>query len=147
STFLDLVVHRQKAAQAIERLGQQGVRMEVFGARTEEARDASLDEVETCNVFIGIYAHRYGSVPSGGKSITEQEFDFAREKAKPTLCFIVEEDYPWLPAHIEDGAGRSKLRAFKERVRSITVTDRFTSPEDLAFKVASSLGRFLLPRR
>ena len=32
STYEDLAVHRQMAAQALERLGQQGIRMEVFGA-------------------------------------------------------------------------------------------------------------------
>jgi hypothetical protein len=37
STYEDLKEHRAKAAQAIERLGQQGIRMEVFGARSEEA--------------------------------------------------------------------------------------------------------------
>lgn len=37
STYKDLVDHRARTAEAIERLGQQGVRMEVFGARPNEA--------------------------------------------------------------------------------------------------------------
>jgi CheY-like chemotaxis protein len=148
STFQDLVHHREKAAQAIERLGQQGIRMEVFGARSLEAKAVCFEEIEASDAFIGIYAHRYGYVPSGQpKSITELEFDLARDCKKPMLCFVVVEDFPWPPTYIEEGAGRASLRAFKDRIRSLTVTDEFTSPEDLAFKVASSLGRFLLIRK
>ena len=62
STYVDLVEHRAKVAEAVERLGQQRVMMEVFGARPSEASDASLDEVEASDVFVGIYAHRYLSL-------------------------------------------------------------------------------------
>jgi CheY-like chemotaxis protein len=148
STFQDLALHRQKAALAIERLGQQGIRMEVFGARPIEAREVCAEEIQASDALIGIYAHRYGYIPSGSpKSITEQEFDFARQFEKATFCFIVEEDFPWPPTHIDDGEARSSLRAFKDRVRSVMVTDNFTSADDLAFKVASSLGRFLLTKK
>ncbi len=44
STYEDLKEHRAKAAQAIERLGQQGIRMEVFGARSDEATDVCLED-------------------------------------------------------------------------------------------------------
>ncbi|MDY0042130.1 MAG: DUF4062 domain-containing protein [Desulforhabdus sp.] len=145
STYQDLVNHREAAARAVERLGQQGVRMEVFGARPLEATSACLEEIADSDVLVGIYAHRYGYVPAGqSKSITEQEFDFALEKQKPTFCFVVDEEYVWPPKHVETEPGRTRLRDFLQRLRNKVVTDSFTSPEDLAFKVASSLGRFLL---
>lgn len=148
STYADLVDHRRKAAEAIERLGQQGVRMEVFGARSLEATRASLDEVAEAEVFVGLYAHRYGYVPrEADKSITEQEFDYAQDQRKHMLCFVVEDDYPWNPKHIEGEPGRGKLLSFKLRVRESFVVDAFSSPEDLAFKIASSLGRLLLTLR
>jgi CheY-like chemotaxis protein len=148
STYVDLVEHRAKAAQAIERLGQQGVRMEVFGARPDEATATCLDEIDASDAFVGIYAHRYGYIADGSTtSITEQEFDFAREKNKPIFCFLVDENQPWLPAHIEQEPGRSKLNDFKRRVSETVVRDTFTTPEDLAYKVAASLGRFLLTRK
>ena len=102
STYVDLVEHRAKAANAIERLGQHGVRMEVFGARPAEATAVCLDEIEASDAFVGIYAHRYGYVPDGSDvSITEQEYDFAQAESKPRFCFIVDEDYVWLPRMIE----------------------------------------------
>ncbi|MEX3846235.1 DUF4062 domain-containing protein [Paraburkholderia sp. BR10882] len=145
STYKDLVRHREAAAQAIERLGQQGVRMEVFGARPDEASVACLGEIQDSDALVGIYAHRYGFIPqSQTRSITEQEYDFAQEKEKPTFCFVVDEEYPWPPKSIEMGSGQQRLHEFIERLRKKTVVDTFTTPEDLAYKVASSLGRFLL---
>ena len=64
-----------------------------------------------------------------------------------TFCFIVDEEYPWSPKHVDAEPGRTRLREFLKRLREKVVTDTFTTPEDLAFKVASSLGRFLLYRK
>jgi CheY-like chemotaxis protein len=148
STYQDLIGHREAAARAIERLGQQGVRMEVFGARPLEATSACIEEISDSDALIGIYAHRYGYVPAGqSKSITEQEFDAAKEQNKPTFCFVADEEYPWPPKHIDTEPGRTRLREFLQRLRETVVTDSFTTPEDLAFKVASSLGHFLLYRK
>src|SRR5438876_9931744 len=62
STYEDLREHRVKAAQAIERLGQHGVRMEVFGARPGDATGVCRAEIEASDAFLGIYAHRCGYV-------------------------------------------------------------------------------------
>ena len=143
STYKDLIEYRAKASQAIERLGQQGIRMEVFGARPEEVTTASLEEVALSDAFIGIYAHRYGTVLTDSQiSITELEFNYAKEKKKPVFCFVVDEDFPWPPRHVEGEPGQSKLKAFKDRIK--TPSDTFKTPEDLAYKIASSLGRFLI---
>jgi len=145
STYEDLATHRQLAAQALERLGQQGIRMEVFGARFSEPSAVCFDEIAETDAFVGFYAHRYGFVPAGSsQSITEQEFDFARKSSKPTFCFVIDNEYPWLPRYIEDEPGQSKLKEFKERIRRQVVTDVFSSPEDLAYKLTGALGRFLL---
>ena len=148
STYEDLREHRAKAAQAIERIGQHGIRMEVFGARPGDATGVSFDEIDAADTFLGIYAHRYGYVPAGSSiSITEREFDFAQEQGKPTFCFVVDEELPWSPKFIEPEPGQSKLKLFKQRVSTTFVRDTFTTPDDLAYKVASSLGRFLITRK
>jgi hypothetical protein len=144
STYVDLVSHRKAAAEAVERLGQQVGRMEVFGARPAEPSTACLTEIDECDLFVGIYAHRYGYVPDGSLvSITEAEFDHAKSNNKPLFCFLVHEDHPWPPNMIEDEPGRSKLRDFKKKVGSGLVRDTFTTCEDLAYKIAASLGRYL----
>jgi hypothetical protein len=144
STYVDLANHRKAAAEAVERLGHQVGHMEVFGARPEEPSDVCLSEIDECDLFVGIYAHRYGYVPDGSHlSITESEFDHARKNNKPAFCFLVDEDHPWPPKMIEKEPGRSKLSNFKAKIGSRLARDTFTTPDDLAYKVAAALGRYL----
>ncbi|CAN5157565.1 hypothetical protein BH23BAC1_BH23BAC1_26870 [soil metagenome] len=144
STYIDLIEHRKLAAEVLERLGQEVGRMEVFGARPEEATKACFSEIEACDIFVGIYAHRYGYVPPGTQiSITEAEYDHAIEHKKLMFCFMVDEDYPWPPKMIEEHPGKFKFHNFKQRIGEFLVRDTFTSPEVLAFKIASSIGRYL----
>lgn len=145
STYQDLVDYRSKTAEAVERLGQQRIRMEVFGARPERATEVCRDEIEESDIFLGIYAHRYGHIPTGDDlSITEMEYHYAVERKKPVFCFVVDEDHPWPPAFIEGEPGQAKLKALKDKISARLVRDTFTTPEDLASKVATSLGRYLI---
>ncbi len=144
STYIDLIDHRRAATEALERLGHQVGRMEIFGARPEEPKVACLAEVEACDLFVGLYAHRYGYVPPGSdSSITEQEFDHAKKHNKPLFCFIVDEDHPWRPKMIDDEPPKSKLRDFKAKIGRGLVRESFTTPEDLALKIATSISRYL----
>jgi CheY-like chemotaxis protein len=148
STYEDLIEYRKKATDALERLGQQGVRMEIFGARPQQATEACFEEIDSSDGFIGIYAHRYGFTPEASStSITEQEFDFASQKKKPMFCFIVDETYPWSPRFIDQESNHLRMIAFKRKVEGSFVRDTFTTPDDLAYKIASSFGRFLLSTR
>lgn len=147
STYLDLADYRRAAVDALERLGQQVGRMEVFGARPEEPSQVCLAEIDDCDLMVGIYAHRYGFVPDGTHvSITEAEFDHAKARKKPIFCFMVDEDHPWPPKMIEDEPGRSKLRMFKAKIGSVFVRDTFTTSQDLAYKIATAIGRYLSDR-
>ena len=144
STYVDLIEYRRTATEALERLGQRVERMEIFGARPVEPSDACLSEIEDCDLFVGIYAHRYGHIPDGSMvSITEAEFRHARKHNKPIFCFVVEDNHPWPPAMIESEPGRTKLIALKAEISSSFVRDTFTTPEDLAYKIATSVGRYL----
>jgi hypothetical protein len=145
STFLDLREHRVATAQALERLGQGLSRMEVFNARPQEPRSASLEEVQSSDALVGVYAHRYGFVPKGSTtSITEQELRYAITHGKPVFCFVVDETHPWPPKWIDEGQDRAKLNRLKDFVSEHYTVERFTTADDLALKVSASLGGFLL---
>lgn len=147
STFIDLQEHRKAVAAALERLGLHVHWMERFCACPDEPMTACLCEVAGCDLFVGLYAHRYGFIPDGqAVSITEHEFDHARLQNKPVFCFFVKDDFPWPPRHIEKEPGCSKLTAFRERVTNQIVRDVFTTPEDLAAKVTSAVGAYLRDR-
>lgn len=148
ATYVDLRDHRRAAVEAIQRAGHEAVTMETFGARPEEPTTACLRELEKCNLIVGVYAHRYGFIPPGQKtSITEQEYEHARRTGRPVFSFLVADDYPWPPKYIDSEPGRTQLVEFKERVCNQVVRDVFTTPDDLAFKVAAAVGRYAVRER
>jgi PleD family two-component response regulator len=75
------------------------------------------------------------------------ELNYAFDLKLPIFCYVVDDDYPWVPKHIDADPARSKLTAFKGRVGNHHVRDTFTTADDLAFKVASALGRFLTTQK
>lgn len=88
STYVDLIDYRQAAEKAINDQGQKYDGMDYMGAMAEEPVTACLELVEKCDLFIGIYAFRYGHIPDGSElSITEQEYRYAIKKDKPCLLF------------------------------------------------------------
>ena len=148
STYIDLVEHRKASVEALERLGEKVGRMEVFGARPEEPTRACLRELEDCDLFVGIYAHRYGCEPEGDLSITELEFDHAKKHRKPMFCFVLEENYPWPPQMIQANPAKSKLLRFKEKkIGREFARETFTSPDQLAARVATAIGRYLVEQQ
>ena len=143
STYNDLVEHRKAAHDALEQLGLQVDWMEAFGARPVESTKACLDEVEECELFVGIYAYRYGFVPDGkGVSITEEEFNHAQKLGKPIFGFIVKDDFPWQPKNIEYDK-KAELDSLLTKVKKQPV-DFFTTPDNLASGISSSIGHYLL---
>src|SRR5215510_3818639 len=92
STSVDLVDFRQVVIDQLLRMGQMPIGMEHFGSRTQDATTVSLAEVAGCDLFIGIYAFRYGYTPEeDGLSITEQEYHEARSRGKRCLCYFADE--------------------------------------------------------
>ncbi len=147
STYIDLIEYRKAVERAVNLLDQQFKGMEYFGARDEEPKVASLKNVEQCDVFVGIYAHRYGTIPDGDtKSITEQEFDHARKIGKPILCYRVKPDQPWSPTLIERGDAEKKLQDFLKRIEKDFVRQEFTTPEDLLARISPDLSRLIMER-
>ncbi len=149
STYKDLIDYRAATIRAVEGTNYQASKMEVFGVRPDEPLDACLKEVEESDLFIGIYAHRYGYVPAGSAiSITEMEYVHAKRLGKPIYIFIIdEENQPWLLKFMEGEPGKSKLKDFKKRVQKDHVCDYFTTPDDLRAKVANALSRFVVTIR
>jgi hypothetical protein len=72
STALDLPEHREQVMHACLRASMLPKMMEHLPASDEDAIAASLAMVDEADLYLGIFAHRYGHVPEGHeKSITE----------------------------------------------------------------------------
>jgi len=80
STHDDLVEARQKILRLLSVLPADLVHMEVFGSDETRPVDYSLAQVRKSNLFVGVYAERYGTVDQdSGQSITELEYRVAVE--------------------------------------------------------------------
>ncbi len=59
-------------------------------ANPGEPKEVCDEKIKECDVFVGIYAHRYGFIPDNQtKSITQLEYELAKDQGKDCLCFIV----------------------------------------------------------
>jgi hypothetical protein len=142
STFIDLKELRSTvSARLRDVLGAQLITMETFGSDDAPPDILSVRQVRQCDIFVGIYARRYGTVDQmTGKSITELELDeaeraFSAGTLTGILLYLLEDDAPWPEEFIEaDSISTGKLSLLKQRARQHTVT-RFRSPEDLPFMV------------
>ena len=61
---------------------------EELPASDRRADDVYLDEVENCDLYVGLFGNEYGSEDARGVSPTEREFDLATQKGKPRLIFV-----------------------------------------------------------
>jgi hypothetical protein len=139
STYLDLKDHRAVVDATLNQMGHSFRGMEYIGSRPYEPKRACFNEIGNCDIFVGIYAHRYGWIPRGATtSITEQEFDRAKALGKPCYCYKVSPSYPWAPDMMERDA-ESKLLVFLKKVSEL-VRSEFTTPDDLARKLAADLN-------
>lgn len=145
STCKDLKDHRRATIDALDSLGLHVVCMERWSADPREPKEASLDRVEECELFVGLYAHRYGCIPEGAdQSITEQEYRHAKELGNQCFCFLLDEHYPWPPPLVEREPGKEKLAKLKEKLSAEVVYKTFTTPETLRAAVATAVGRWLV---
>lgn len=146
STSRDLSKHRQAVIEALRTADAAPIAMEYFGSQSGDATTVSLEEVDKADLFIGIYAHRYGYRPDDDRSVTELEYLHAVKKDIPCLLFLVEDDYQddLLDVHREqDEESITLLNMFKRKLQKTSVLLWFNTPEDLALKVTASYARWL----
>ena len=141
STARDLPEHRDEVRLGCHRAGfASDQMMENLTALDKDAVEISLKMVEDADIYLGIFAYRYGYVPKGSDvSITEMEYNKAVELGKPRLIFFIHENHPVTGRDIERGEGSAKLEAFKERVGEDRVAAFFKSPGDLRSHVFEAL--------
>lgn len=162
STAIDLQEHRRKVADAVLRLGELPVAMETFGARPAEPVAVCQAHARDCDALVVVVAHRYGWQPTeaqggdGTKSITRLEVEAALAAGRPVFAFLVDPDHPWPHAKEQDLLAQAEgetaalgvfrkvqalndFRAFLEGKAGL-VRELFTTPDDLATKVATSLA-------
>ena len=96
-----------------------------------------LDEVERCDIYIGLFGDQYGFEDAAGVSPTEREFDAAGAAGKCRLIFVKGAD---------DTARHAKMRALVGRVGGELIRRRFASTAELVGAVYAALVQVLVDR-
>jgi hypothetical protein len=108
STYTDLSAMRAVVSQWLSGIfGADLTIMETFGSDAAPPQINSVRRVRDCEVFVGIYAHRYGTIDQAeGKSIVELELDEAKRAfsagvLNDILLYLIDECAPWPDEHRE----------------------------------------------
>ena len=99
STYSDLVEERKAVYEALDTLERHKiVCMERYVATDQRPVDKCFKDAASCDIYIGIFAWKYGDEPRGhdGQSITEIEYRAADDSTKTrTLIFMLEPTAAW----------------------------------------------------
>jgi Domain of unknown function (DUF4062)/PhoH-like protein len=138
STTRDLMEHRQALKDACLSVNMFPDMMEHLPASGEDAVEISLRKVDNANVYVGIFAHRYGYVPDDHEvSITELEYWRAVERGIPILIFLIHES---IPANSDEPDYlQRQLALLKENLKHRHIVKFFKSPADLTTGLIASL--------
>jgi len=147
STFEDLLAHRQAAAETLRHLGFSSI--DVMDTRQKDFLETSLNILAQADLFIGIYASYYGQLlPQEGISLTEKLYNSAAERRLPRFIYVVAPGEDWALAYLQTAPQGALMRMFLDRLYAENPHLRhFTSPADLADKMAFDLGRFKQQQR
>lgn len=144
STVLDLPDHRPEIRDACLQEGMQPLMMEHLPASDSEAISVSLKMVNEADIYLGIFAHRYGYVPKKNNrkriSITEMEYNRAVERGMPRLIFMMDKAHLITIESVEWGNGKLKLDALKKRMEVERTVKFFTSPIGLRAEASHGLS-------
>ncbi len=144
STWMDLQPERAAVEMLLQRFREtKFIGMEYFGSRDETTLQASLDEVDKSNIYIGIIGGRFGS------GITEAEYNRARARKLPCLVYFKQENAIPPEGWDPEPKKRQLLKKFKgklkNRARGHTVTE-FSGAHELASRLGSDLHNWLFDR-
>jgi hypothetical protein len=148
STYEDLKDYRSAVFEALRKAGYQVLAMEDYVATDRRPVDKCLADVARANIYVGLFAFRYGYVPPAdhgnpdGLSITELEFRHAEKLGKPCLAFAVSEDVPWPPKFI-DGLKGERINRLRDYLLTEKTASFFWSPHQLASLVQAAVTKQL----
>lgn len=142
STFLDLKEERSAVVSALLQLEAFPAGMELFPAVDDDAWTLISRVVDESDYYLLVIGGKYGSVdPESRLSYTEKEFDLAVARKKPVMAFL-HGDVGAIPMSKSEPSpkAREALEAFREKVKATRHVKYWSSPEDLAGKVALSFA-------
>lgn len=96
--------------------------------------DLYLDEVEQCDLYVGLFGSDYGTEDKEGVAPTEREFDRATTLGKHRLIFVKGTD---------DGARQPKMQSLISKAQSGLIRKRFNTLKELVTELHAALVEYL----
>ena len=145
----DLREYREKVCTMLSQLGHETIAMGDAVVDGRSPLKKCLDEVSACDLYIGIFAWRYGDIPDKNnperKSIAELEYRQAGLSSLPRLIFLLDAKIPWPPAVMDaitgDGERGLLMAAFRKELSKAPGASFFTSPQELTTLVSVAVVR------
>lgn len=146
STFGDLKDCRKAVYDALRSMHHDVIAMEHYVAADQRPLDKCLTDVESSDLYLGIFAWRYGYIPDkdnpARQSITELEFRHAVKTGKPCLIFMLAEDAPWPYSMIEHGEAAERLKSLRQELGKDYLAGFFKTCEELAGKAGTAVANW-----
>jgi hypothetical protein len=142
STYADLREHREAVYRLLRKTPNRDVHaMEDYVASDARPLARCLADVAACDIYVGIFAWRYGYVPPAHEnpealSITQLEYLAAGAAGKQRLIFLLDQEAPWSPVHMDASTGDNeqgkKVVALRRLLAGAHLASFFKSPDQLA---------------
>lgn len=125
STYKDLIEERQKIVEGILESKNFPAGMELFTASNDDQWHIIEKWIDESDIVILLIGSRYGSIPQGEeKSYTHKEYDYAKEKKKIVLTFIMSESHmygkvasgAYKSQDIQENVNKEKFEKFKRNL-------------------------------
>ena len=144
STLEDLIEHRQSVGAALRGLGVSTI--DVVAEKTEQTDQlqTSLLALHNADLFLGIYASRYGPLLDGQEiSLIERLYDESAKLGLPRFIYVVGPREDWAVSFMHTDYYGARMRVFLDRLGQENPNLRhFTTPSDLVEKLTFDLARF-----
>ncbi|MGD2091126.1 MAG: DUF4062 domain-containing protein [Candidatus Aminicenantes bacterium] len=146
STYVDLKKEREAADKAVQRLEHQAIAMEYYVASDRRPVDKCLADVKRCDIYIGIFAWRYGSIPHGyDKSITHLEYEAAKQAGTPSLIFLLDDDALWPVKYVDKGKDRQRIERLRRELKNERLVSLFHNDRELSALVTAAVSNLKFP--
>ncbi len=103
-------------------------------AADRRADELYLDEVERCDIYVGLFGNEYGFEDAQGVSPTQREFELATLRHKQRLIFVKGAD---------DRQKQPKMQALIQRANTELIRRRFMSSTELIGGLYAALVQYL----
>ncbi len=141
STSSDLRECRAAVRLALERQSVDLLGMEGYVATDARPLEKCLADVARCDLYIGVFAWRYGFIPPGQtKSITELEYREAERRGIPRLIFLLAEEAPWPRSLMDRGADAEAIEALRSELKLERIISFFSNAADLESVAAAAIA-------